>query len=177
LDNINNFNDSLQTLQFYAVKSCLIIHDHNIVAVDTCILKIKTAWQRIKQEINKQTQAKEQYQLYLASDIIDQKYSHLFPSTSISYRLERDDLTERKLKYMSEATARRNLFAMLKFDIKGFIYPDSIKMNALTRVDVTINICISPLTTKSEVEYHLLSRNHQAYWEAGSTHFVQTPLR
>jgi hypothetical protein len=77
---------------------------------------------------------------------------------------------------MFEATARRNLFTMLKFDIKGFIDHDSIKRNAITRVNVTINVCISPLTTKSEIENHLLQRNPQAYWAAGSTHFGHTSL-
>jgi hypothetical protein len=77
---------------------------------------------------------------------------------------------------MSEANARRNLFTMLRFEIKGFIDPDSIKRNALTRVDVTNEGCITPLTTKNEIEDHLLQRNPQSYWAVGSTPFGHTPI-
>jgi hypothetical protein len=49
---------------------------------------------------------------------------------------------------MSEVNARRNLYTMLRFDMKGFIDPDSIKRNALTRVDVTIAGCITPLKAR-----------------------------
>jgi hypothetical protein len=57
---------------------------------------------------------------------------------------------------MLEATARQNLFSMLKFNITGFIDPDSTKRNALARFDVMINGCITPLTTKHEIEDHLI---------------------
>jgi hypothetical protein len=77
---------------------------------------------------------------------------------------------------MAEANSRRNLFTMLRFNTKGFIDPNSINNNALTRVDVTIVGCITPLTTKNEIEDHLLQCNHQAYWAAGSTPFGHTPL-
>jgi hypothetical protein len=61
-------------------------------------------------------------------------------------------------------------------DIRGFIDPDSIKSNILTRVDVTIDWHITPLATKNEIEDHLLQRNHQSYWSADSTPFGHTPL-
>jgi hypothetical protein len=77
---------------------------------------------------------------------------------------------------MSEANARPNLFTMLIFDIKGFIDPDSIKRNALTRFDVTFDGRITPLTAKNEIEDHLLQRNPQSYWAAGITSFGHTPL-
>jgi hypothetical protein len=65
---------------------------------------------------------------------------------------------------------------MIRFDIKGFIDPDSIKRNALARVDFTIYGRITPLTTKNEIEDHLLQCNPQSYWVAGSTPFGHTPL-
>jgi hypothetical protein len=77
---------------------------------------------------------------------------------------------------MSEANARCNLFTMLIFDIKCFIYPDSIKRNALTMMDITISGHLTPLSTKNEIEDHLLLRNPQSYWAAGSTPFGHTPL-
>jgi hypothetical protein len=113
----------------------------------------------------------------LASDIIYHRHSHLSPSTSLSDKLEHDDLTERKLKHMSESNARRNLFIMLIFNIKGFIYLDSIKRSSLTRVDITIAVCTAPLTTNKKIEHHLLQRYPQSYWAAGSTPFGHTPLR
>jgi hypothetical protein len=112
----------------------------------------------------------------LASDIIGRKYRHLFPDVSLSEKLERDDLIDRKLKHMSEATARWNLFTLLKFDIEGFIYHSSIKRNALEMVDVMVNDQIAPLMTKTEIEDHLLTINPQAYRAAGSTHFGHTDL-
>jgi hypothetical protein len=85
-------------------------------------------------------------------------------------------LPRKNLKHMSKANARRNLFTMLIFEIKGFIDADSIKRNALTRVDVTIYGRITPLTGKNEIEDHLLQRNPWSYWDAGSTLFGHTPL-
>jgi hypothetical protein len=41
---------------------------------------------------------------------------------------------------------------MLKFDIKGCIDPGSIKRNALARIDVTVDGCITPLTTKLKLK-------------------------
>jgi hypothetical protein len=35
---------------------------------------------------------------------------------------------------MNESNARRNLFTLLKFDIKGLLNPSSIKRSALTQV-------------------------------------------
>jgi hypothetical protein len=107
--------------------------------------------------------AKDQYQHDLASNIIYRKYLHLSPEHSSSDKLKHEDLIYKKLKHMYEANARRNIFMMLKFDIKGFIDPDSIKRNTLERVDVTVKGCITPLTTKTEIEDHLLKRNPQAY--------------
>jgi hypothetical protein len=65
---------------------------------------------------------------------------------------------------------------MLKFDIKGFINPDSIKRNSLARVDITINGYITPLTTNHEIEDHLSQRNPQAYWDDGTTPFGHMAL-
>jgi hypothetical protein len=77
---------------------------------------------------------------------------------------------------MKEAKARSNLFTMLRFDIKGFIHPHSIKCNALTWVDVIVDISLTPLTKKAEIEYNLLSRNPQAYLASGTTLFGHTAL-
>jgi hypothetical protein len=77
---------------------------------------------------------------------------------------------------MNESTARRHLFTLLKFDIQGFINPSSIKCSALTRIDVTTNGVVSSLTTKLELEDHLLLRNPKTYWAYGFTHFVHTSL-
>jgi hypothetical protein len=77
---------------------------------------------------------------------------------------------------MFDATVRRNLFTMLRFYIKGFIDIDSIKRNALTRVDVSINGHITPIATKNKIKYHLLQRNPRAYLAVGSAHFDHTPL-
>jgi hypothetical protein len=151
LDNINTTNDSAETLPFYATKSCLTIYDSRIITVDTCLLGIKSTRSSINVEIKQQLHAKDQYQYHLASGIIERKYRHLSPDVSLSDKLERDDLIDRKLKHMSEATARINLFTLIKFDIKGFIDPYSIKNNDLTRVDVTINNQTAPLTTKNEI--------------------------
>jgi hypothetical protein len=171
LDKINNLNDSSQTLQFYANKSGLLHLDNNITFVQTCTFGI---------EITKQAQSKERYQSDLASDIIDRKYSHLSLLTSLSDKLERDDLIERKLKYMlCESNARRNLFTVLRFDIEGFIDPDSVKRSALVRVDVTIDGGITPIKTKIEIEDHLLQHNPQAYWASDNTldiHLFDAPL-
>jgi hypothetical protein len=63
---------------------------------------------------------------------------------------------------MSKAVTRRKLFTMIRFKIKGFIDPDSIKYNALSQVDVTIDGIVTPLTTKDEIQNHLLKRKPQA---------------
>jgi hypothetical protein len=173
---LDNLNDSPKTLLFNANKSGLLHFDNNITSVQTCTFGINNARYRIKQDITKQAQSKERYQADLSSDIIDRKYSHLSHLTSLSDKVERDDLIEWKLKYMYEANARRNLFTMLRFDIKGFIDPDSVKRSAITIVDVTIDVRIAPLTTKIEIEDHLLQRNPQAYWASGNTPFGHTPL-
>jgi hypothetical protein len=55
---------------------------------------------------------------------------------------------------MKEAKAKSKVFAMLRFDIKGFVGPHSIKRNALTRIDVLIDGRLTTLTTKAEIEYH-----------------------
>jgi hypothetical protein len=148
LYNINTLNDSYQTLKCYDTKSCLNIHDSNQITIDICLRGIKIAHLCIKRGIARQAHAKDQYQHILASDIIDRKYRHLSPEHSLSDKLEREDLIDKKLKHMSKANARSNLFKMLKFDIKGLIDPDSIKHNALARVDATVNGCITHLTTK-----------------------------
>jgi hypothetical protein len=83
---------------------------------------------------------------------------------------------DNKIHSMNESNDRRNLFALLKFDIKGFINSSSIKCSALTRVDITPNEVISSLTTKGELEDHLLQRNPIAYWASCSTPFGHTTL-
>jgi hypothetical protein len=77
---------------------------------------------------------------------------------------------------MNESTARRNLFTLLKFDIKGFINPSSIKLSALTIINTTTNDVFSSLTTKRELEDNLLLRNHKAYRASGSTPFGHNAL-
>jgi hypothetical protein len=76
---------------------------------------------------------------------------------------------------MSEANDRRNLFTMLRFNIKGFIDPDSIKRNTLARVDVTIDGRITHINTKKEIEGHLLQCIPNSYRAAGTTPFGHTP--
>jgi hypothetical protein len=139
LDNVNTLNNSVHTLKFYDGKPCLVTNDANQITVDICLRGIKSARCCMKQEITKELQAKEQYQLELVSDIINRKYRHVSPSTSLSEKLELEDFIDRKLKHIFEATARRNMFTMLNFDIKGFIDEDSIKRNALARVDGKTN--------------------------------------
>jgi hypothetical protein len=65
---------------------------------------------------------------------------------------------------------------MLRFDIKGFIDPCSIKRNNLTRVDFLVNGRMTPLTTKAEIEDQLLARNTRAYLASGTTPFGHTVL-
>jgi hypothetical protein len=43
LENLNTLRDSAQTLQFYAVQSCLTIHDDNQISVETVLRGIKVA--------------------------------------------------------------------------------------------------------------------------------------
>jgi hypothetical protein len=64
---------------------------------------------------------------------------------------------------MKEAKAKSNLFTVLRFNIKGFIDPHSIKHNALTHVDVLVDGRMMPLTTKAEMEDHVIARNARAY--------------
>jgi hypothetical protein len=59
---------------------------------------------------------------------------------------------------MNESNAHRNLLTLLKFDIKGFINPSSIKRSALTCVDITSNDVVSSLMAKGKIEDHLLQR-------------------
>jgi hypothetical protein len=152
IDNINTLNDSPHTLDFFAAKSCLKINHNHPSYVEIYIRGIKTACSRIKKEIHRQSHMKEQYQYDLASDIIDRRHRHLSPQHSISDKFEREDLIDNKLKHMKEAKARSNLITMIRFDIKVFIDPYSIKRNALTRVDVLIDGQLTPLTTKAEIE-------------------------
>jgi hypothetical protein len=109
-------------------------------------------------------------------DIISRWHHHLSPEHSISDKLECDELIDRKLKNMKEVKARSNLFTMLWFDINGVIEPHSIKRNKLTRVEVMVDGGITLLTTKAEIEDHLLSRNPQAYLASGTTPFGHTAL-
>jgi hypothetical protein len=161
---------------FYTVKSCIQFTDSTQHTIASCLEGIKSARRRTKQEIQTQTNAKEQYQFVLASHIIDRKLRHLTTSDYLSDKLQHEDLNDRKLKHMSEATARGNLFTMLKFDIQGLMNPYSIKHNALTRVDATIGGCITPLIIKDEIEDHLLRHNPQAYCASGTTPFGHNAL-
>jgi hypothetical protein len=77
---------------------------------------------------------------------------------------------------MNESKARRDLFTLLKFNIKGFINPSSIKKSLLIRVDITSNGVVSYLTTKSEIEDHLLQCDPLAYWASGTTPFGYSAL-
>jgi hypothetical protein len=72
---------------------------------------------------------------------------------------------------MNESKAHHDLFTLFKFDIKGFINPSSIKRRALSHVDNAPNGVVSSLTTKSEIEDHLLQLNTLTYWAS-----VTTPL-
>jgi hypothetical protein len=139
IDNINTLNDSSQTLEFFAAKSCLEINHTHPSSVDICIRGIKTARSSIKKEIQRQSYMKEQYQYNLTSEIIDRRHRHLSPQHSISDKLEREYRIDNKLKHMKEANAKSNLFTMLRFNIKGFIDPHSIKCNTPTHVDVLID--------------------------------------
>jgi hypothetical protein len=87
-------------------------------AVASCLEGIKSAHIRIKREIIVQSNAKEQYQYNLTSDIIDRKSPHLANLVYLSDKIQHDGLIDRKLKHMSEALVWCNLFTMLKFDIK-----------------------------------------------------------
>jgi hypothetical protein len=109
---------------------------------------------------------KEQYQYDLNTDIIDRLYHHLYPEHSISDKLERDDIIDSKIKHMKESKARSNLFTMLQF----------IKRNAPTRVNVMVDGLLTPLTTKANIEDHLLYRNPQANLTSGTTPFGHTAL-
>jgi hypothetical protein len=121
LDNNNTLNEYTQILQLFADKSGLLILHNSLTSIATCNLIISSTMYHIKQEIVKKAQYKEQYRIDLASDIIYRRYRQLSPSSSLSDKIERADLIERNLKHTSEANARRNLFNMLRFDIKGFI--------------------------------------------------------
>jgi hypothetical protein len=130
----------------------------------------------MKTEILSQSQSKLQYQHDLASDIIDRKNARLSSPSTLSNKILRDDLIENKIRSMNESTVPRNLFTLLKFDIKVLINPSSIKRSALTRIYVTQNGVFYSLTTKLELEDHLLLRNTKAYWASDTTPFVHTSL-
>jgi hypothetical protein len=111
-----------QTLFFYAVKSSL--HTHTIqdtLSVQVCLQGIVTAKREMKIEILYQSKAKLLYQHDLATDIIDIKHAHLCVSPTLSDKILHDDLIKNKIRSMNESIARRNLFTLLKFKIKGFI--------------------------------------------------------
>jgi hypothetical protein len=139
IDNINTLNDPSQTLEFFMAKSRLYINHTHPSSVEICIRGIEKARLSIKKEIHRQTNLKEKYKYDLASDIIDRHYRYLFPEHSISDKFQHEDLIDNKLKQMKEAKAKINLFTMLRFDIKGFIDPHSIKCNSLTSVDVLVD--------------------------------------
>jgi hypothetical protein len=129
-----------------------------------------------KQEIHRQAHSKKQYQHDLATAIIDRQYRHISPEHLLSNKLERDDLTEKKLKYIKEAKVRSNLFTMLQYEINEFTDPRSIKCNILTRVDVTIDGHLTHLTTKIDIEDQSLTRNPHANLASGTNPFGHTVL-
>jgi hypothetical protein len=149
-----------QTLSFYATKSDLpsSVKDPSS-SHQICIQGIVTKKRDMKLELIYQSKAKVAYQHDLAADIIDRKHDHLCGSNALSGKIQRDDLIDKKIRSMNESNARHNLFTLLKFDIKRFINPSSIKWSALTRIDITPNDVISSLTTKGKLEDHLLQRN------------------
>jgi hypothetical protein len=131
IDNVNKLNDTSQTLKFYAVESGIIISDATQRSVASCIDGIKSARCHINQEIFSQMNVKEQYQHNLTSDIIDRKYQQISTSDYLTDEFQCEDFIDRKFKHISEASARRNLFTMLKFNIKGCVDPYSINQNDL----------------------------------------------
>jgi hypothetical protein len=119
----------------------------------------------MRSELISQSKAKVAHQHDLAPYIIERKNAHLRGSNVLSDTIQRYDLIDNKIRSMNESNARRNVFTLLKFDIKDFINPSSIKCSALTRFDITINEVVSSLTTKDDLEDHLLQRNPIAYWD------------
>jgi hypothetical protein len=103
----------------------------------------------MKKELITQNKAKADYQFDLDLDIIDRKHSHINGYNALSDQIQREDLIEHNIRSMNESKARRDLFNLLKFDIKGLINPSNIKKTALTHVDITFNSVISSLTTKA----------------------------
>jgi hypothetical protein len=94
-------NASSQTLQFYAAKSGMqSLSDKMQHMAASCLEGITSARSGIKHEILVQSNAKEQYQYDLTSDIIDRKSPYIANSVYISVKLQRDDLIDRKLKHM-----------------------------------------------------------------------------
>jgi hypothetical protein len=130
----------------------------------------------MKTEILSQSKSKLRYQHDLASDIIDRKHAHVSSPSTLSEKILRNNLIEKKICSMNESTARRNLFTLFNFDIKGFINPSSIMHSALTRIDVKTNGVVSSTTTKLELEDHLLLCNPKAYWASGTIPFGHTSL-
>jgi hypothetical protein len=172
IENADSKSATSQTLKFYAAKSGIQFLTDTMQHTFARFLEgTKSARSRIKQEIIILSIDKEQYQHGITSTIINRKSPHPANSVYLSDKLQRNDLIDRILKNMDAALARRNLFTMLKFDIKGFIDRDSINRNALARVDITIDGIVTPLTTKDENEDHyLLKGNPQAYWDSGTAH-------
>jgi NADH/NAD ratio-sensing transcriptional regulator Rex len=139
-----------QTLSFYITQSSLptatTLARHSFTQ---CIRVIANAKCDMKTELITRNKANFAYQFDLASDIIGCKHSHLHGYNPLSDKIEREDLIEHKIRAMNESKARRDIFTLLKFDIKSFINPSSMKISAFTRVDITSNGIISSLTTKA----------------------------
>jgi hypothetical protein len=125
----------------------------------------------MKTELIAQNKAKVAYQFDLASYIIDHKHSHLHGSNSLSDKIQREKLIGHKIRGMNESKARCNLSTLLKFDIKGFINPSSIKRTSLNHIYINSNGVVSSLNNKEEIEDHLLQRNPLTYWASGTTPF------
>jgi hypothetical protein len=166
-----------QTLSFYATQSALptyvTLASHS---TNQCIHGITTAKRDMKTELIAQNKAKVAYQFDLASDIINRKHSYLRGCNTLSDNIPREDLIEHKIRAMNKTKSRRDLLTLLKFYIKGVINPSRIKRSTLTHVDLTSNGVVSFLTTKSEIEDHLLQRNPLAYWASGTTPFGHSAL-
>jgi hypothetical protein len=144
---------STKMLSVYALQSSLHSQPLQVTpSIQVCLRGIVIEKREMKTEILSQSKSKLEYQHDLASDIIDRKHAHLPSPTTLSTKILHNDLIKNKISSMNESAARRNLFTLLKFDIKGFVNPSSIKRSALTRINVTTYGGVSSLTTKLELE-------------------------
>jgi hypothetical protein len=88
-----------KTLSFYAVHSSFL--DHTIQdspSTQVCPRCIVVAKREMKIELRSQSKAKLVYQNDLATYIIDRKHAHLCVSSTLSYKIPRDNLIENKIR-------------------------------------------------------------------------------